>query len=203
MIPVDADLVERIQERDAQAFEMLMARYQEALRRHLGRVVRDDSTADDLTQEAFLRVWTRAEQWNGRGPFKAWLFRIATNLALNHLRSVQRRKQQPLDVVLTAYDEEDDSRIPNWMVDLSSLGPDEALEHAERYEQLQRVIGALSDEKREVFRMVREDEMDIREVAEMLGIPEGTVKSRLHYATKHVASQWRDLEQLERAWEEQ
>ncbi|MEO8971771.1 MAG: sigma-70 family RNA polymerase sigma factor [Ktedonobacteraceae bacterium] len=194
MIPVDSDLVKRIQERDTCAFEMLMARYQEALRRHLLHTVRDGDAAEDLLQEVFLRVWTRADQWNGRGPFKAWLFRIASNLALNHLRSVQRRRQQPLEMAANAFDESDDTQIPNWMVDLASLGPDEVLEHAERYEQLQRVIGTLPDEKREVFRMVREEEMDIREVAEMLGIPEGTVKSRLHYATKHVAHQWRAIE---------
>jgi len=194
MIPVDSDLVERILERDAPAFEMLMARYQESLRRHLLHTVRDSDAAEDLLQEVFLRVWTRADQWNGRGPFKAWLFRIATNLALNYLRSIQRRKQQPLEMATNAYDESDDSQIPSWMVDLSSLGPDEAFEHAERYEQLHRVIGTLPDEKREVFRMVREEEMDIREVAELLGIPAGTVKSRLHYATKHIARQWRAIE---------
>ncbi|HLJ33555.1 MAG TPA: sigma-70 family RNA polymerase sigma factor [Ktedonobacteraceae bacterium] len=199
MIPVDSDLVERIQERDAHAFELLMARYQESLRRYLSHIVRDSDATEDLLQEVFLRVWTRAEQWNGRGPFKAWLFRSATNLALNYLRSVQRRKQQPLEMATHPYDEGDDAQMPNWMIDLSSLGPDEVFEHAERYERLQRVIRTLPDEKREVFRMVREEEMDIREVAEMLGIPEGTVKSRLHYATKHVARQWLDTE---RTWED-
>ena len=93
MGPSDQDLMRRVQERDAGAFETLFSRYREPLRRHRARTVRDDAAADDLAQELFLRVWTRAEQWDGRGAFKAWLFRIAANIALNHLRSVRRREQ--------------------------------------------------------------------------------------------------------------
>jgi RNA polymerase sigma-70 factor, ECF subfamily len=199
MLATDQDLMAQIQARNTSAFETLMARYQEMLRRHLLRTVRDKDIADDLLQEVFLRVWTRAEQWHGRGAFKGWLFRIATNLALNHIRSVQRHRQQPLEVPASGPGEEDESSMPNWMVDASSLGPDEVLEHAERYELLQRLVGGLPTEKREVFRLVYEAEMDIREVAQTLGIPEGTVKSRLHYATKQVARQWKDQAT---AWEE-
>ena len=61
-------------------------------------LVRDEPAAEDLLQETFLRVWTRAGQWNGQGTFKGWLFRIATNLALNHLRTRRRRPEQPLEL---------------------------------------------------------------------------------------------------------
>jgi RNA polymerase sigma-70 factor (ECF subfamily) len=94
-MPSDQHLMGRVRERDARAFEALFERYGELIRRHLARITRDDAAAQDLVQEVFLRVWTRAEQWDGRGPFKAWLYRIATNLALNHLRSVRRRREQP------------------------------------------------------------------------------------------------------------
>lgn len=190
----DQDLMLRIAERDAQAFETLFVRYEEILRQHLIRIVRDLNAADDLLQEVFLRVWTRADQWRGQGTFKAWLFRIATNLALNHIRSVQRRREQPLEIPPEMTDEEDGKAAPGWMIDASSLGPDAVLELTEQQELLGRLIHELPEEKREVFRLVHEVEMDIREVSEALSIPEGTVKSRLHYTKKSLARKWQDIE---------
>ncbi len=192
----DQILVERVLERDARAFETLFEQYGEMIRRHLARITRDDAAAQDLIQEVFFRVWTRAEQWDGRGSFKAWLYRIATNLALNHLRSVKRRREQPLDIQNALVDDDDDEEntVPSWMVDASALGPDVALELAERRERLDRLIGRLPDDKREVFRLVHEMELSMRDVADELGIPEGTVKSRLYYAKKRLAREWRDQE---------
>ena len=94
----DEYLLGRICERDADAFEMLLARYQESVRGHLLRMVRDPNTAEDLAQEVFVRVWMRGEQWNGHGPFRVWLLRIATNTALNYLRTVRRRRECPLEL---------------------------------------------------------------------------------------------------------
>ena len=190
----DHDLIGRIRKRDVAAFETLFSRYREAIRRHITRAVWDESAAEDLVQEAFLRVWTCASQWDGRGEFKAWLFRIATNLALNHLRTVRRRRQQPLEIPADEFDEEEEHPPePDWMIDVSSLGPDVMLEHVERYELLWRLIDGLPDEKRKVLRLVYESEMDIREAALELGIPEGTVKSRLHYSVKRLAREWKEI----------
>ena len=66
----DEDLVRQIQNRDAAAFDVLFQRYRGALTGHLKRIVRDATTADDLVQEVFMRVWNRADQWQGRGLFK-------------------------------------------------------------------------------------------------------------------------------------
>ncbi len=194
MTQSDRDLIERILERDAHAFETLFSRYGEAVCHHLVRMVRDRGAADDLTQEVFLRVWNRAAQWNGRGPFRAWLFRIATNLALNHIRSVKRRREQPMDPPSDVSDEEEENGVPGWMIDASALGPDAIFEQAEQYRLLNRFVEALPEEKREVFRMVYDAEMETREVAEKLGIPEGTVKSRMHHARKQIAREWRELQ---------
>jgi RNA polymerase sigma-70 factor (ECF subfamily) len=132
-MPSDHDLIQLVRARDPTAFEALLARYREPVRRHLGRILRDDAAAEDVTQEAFLRVWTNADQWNGRGAFKAWLFRIATNLALNHLRAARRRPQQPLENPPDVFDEEgEELPAPGWLVDTISLGPESALEQSER-----------------------------------------------------------------------
>jgi len=193
-MPSDQYLMERVCERDARAFEALFERYGEQIRRHLARITRDDAAAQDLVQETFLRVWTRAEQWDGRGSFKAWLYRIATNLALNHLRSVRRRREQPLNAPDELADDEEENSIPAWMIDDSALGPDVILELAERRERLRRLVGRLPDEKREVVRLVHEMELSMRDAADELGVPEGTVKSRLYYAKKRLAREWRDQE---------
>ncbi len=191
----DQILVERVLERDARAFETLFDRYGEMIRRHLARITRDDAAAQDLIQEVFFRVWTRAEQWDGRGSFKAWLYRIATNLALNHLRTVRRRREQPLEIEAEWDDDDEQAHsLPAWIIDTAILGPDVALEQAEQQAQFRRLINALPAAKRSVFRLVHEMEMSIRDTADELGVPEGTVKSRLYYAKKHLAQEWQDLE---------
>ena len=194
MTPSDRSLIEQVLKRDAHAFETLFDRYGEAVCRHVARIVRDNATADDLVQEVFLRVWDRAEQWNGEGPFRAWLFRIATHLAFNHLRAVHRRREQPFERPPPSADEEDEGFVPAWLIDASALGPDALLEQAEQRGLLRRFIDELPEEKREVIRLIHDAEMDIREIAERLGIPEGTVKSRLHHARKQIAREWKGIE---------
>jgi len=128
LTPSDHDLMQRIRERDTSAFEVLFARHRDGLHRYLTRTVRDTAAADDLAQEVFLRVWTRAEQWNGQGAFKAWLFRIATNLALNHLRWVRRRRERPLDVPAEEPGEGAEADSSGWLMDTSAPGPEAQLE---------------------------------------------------------------------------
>src|SRR5438128_8723478 len=71
----DSELMARVCEHDVSAFETLSARYWESIYRHVLATIHDSSATEDIVQEVFLRIWTRAEQWHGRGSFKAWLFR--------------------------------------------------------------------------------------------------------------------------------
>lgn len=183
----------RIAEHDADAFDVLAARHERGLARHLFGILRDDDATRDLVQETLLRVWTHAHQWDGLGSPRRWLLRIANNLALNHLRTVRRRRERPLDLPMEAEDGSDE-HVPAWMIDDSSPGPDEALELAEQRRLLQRLMDRLPDDKREVLLLVYEADADIREAAGILGIPEGTVKSRLHSARQRLASEWRSIE---------
>jgi RNA polymerase sigma-70 factor (ECF subfamily) len=191
----DETLMAGILERDARAFEALFDRYAEALHRHVGFILHDEAAAHDVVQEAFLRVWLRAEQWDGRGTPRAWLYRIATNLALNHLRTEQRRRESPLELPPDPEDDEDTGGfVPAWMIDNATLGPEAAVELAEQRASYRRALARLPDDKREVFHMVHELEMSLRDAADALDIPEGTVKSRLHYARRQLARDWRELE---------
>ena len=182
----DQTLIESIQAQQAWAFEALYERYAAAIRRHLCHIVQDEPAAEDLLQETFLRVWTRSNQWNGQGAVKGWLFRIATNLALNHLRSRRRRPEQPLELPEMMVDDDDLPDTPAWLVDTASLGPEAVVEQVEQGARLQKIIRDLPDEKRELLRLVHQMELSLREAADELGIPEGTAKSRLYYAREQV-----------------
>ena len=196
MAETDRELVSRILRRDAQAFEILFDRFERQVKACVHRIVRDSAAAEDLVQEVFLRLWNRAGQWECRGTLLGWLLRIGTHLAYNHLRSVRRRREQPIEPVSWSGrgEEDDDSLTPGWLIDQASLGPDAVAEQRERHQWLERRIEELPEEKREVVRMVHDAEMEMREVAERLGVPEGTVKSRLYHARKELARQWRKIE---------
>ena len=106
MNETDLSLVRGVVRREEDAFSRLYDRYRGLVTAHLIQIVRDPGVSDDLTQETFLRVWHRAGQWSGEGSFRSWLLRIATNLALNHLRSVKRRREQPIVPLRPPEDEE-------------------------------------------------------------------------------------------------
>ena len=188
----EGDLIQRVLDGDAGAFDALYERHACAVRRRLVQVVRDEAAADDLLQETFLRLWTRAEQWQGTGSVAGWLMRIATNLALNHLRSMRRRPARPLELPATP-EEDSDLRVPGWMIDNAGLRPDEQAEHAERRAIAARLVGTLPEHHRRVVELAHEAGLDIAEIAERLDIPPGTVKSRLHYARAILAQKWSNL----------
>ncbi len=191
----DRELMEQIRERNAPAFEVLFERYRHLLLKHILHIIRDERAAEDLVQEVFLRVWTSAAQWDGRGELRSWLYRIATNLALNHLRTVHRRRQQPLEIPEDSYDDEDgiSTQTPTWLIDGASPDPQAMLEQAEISEFLWELVDDLPDGKRDVLHLVYGAEMDIRQAADELGVPIGTVKSRLHYTLKRLARECKEL----------
>ena len=185
----DRELIGRIRQGDEAAFEQLAGRHASLLRRHLVSMVHDRAAAEDLLQEVLLRLWTRAEQWQGSGSVRGWLRRTATNLALNHLRAARRRRERPLRPA-PAEPEGEEDLVPGWMIDTATLGPDAALERAELRRRMRRLMDELPGEKREVLQLVYDEEADVEEAAQRLRVPPGTVKSRLHYARKHLARKW-------------
>jgi RNA polymerase sigma-70 factor (ECF subfamily) len=129
--------------------------------------------AEDLLQETMLRVFRHIDRYRAPGGFRAWVFRIATNLALTELR---RRK-------LAATDAWDDRLLE--LPDRDLPHPHERLEAEERARILRAGLRRLPDEQRAVF-LLRARGMELREIAETLNVPVGTVKSRMHHAVQKL-----------------
>jgi RNA polymerase sigma-70 factor (ECF subfamily) len=186
----------RIRQGDEQAFDLLLNAHEPAVRGRLSRIVRDHAAVEDLVQEVFLRLWSRAGQWDGRGSVAGWLLRIAVNLGLNHLRTVRRRRTQSLDGEARA-DGENGSTILDCLPDEDMPTPEEAVRCLEQQRVLARMVGNLPPAQQEVVRLAHETECDIAGIAGQLGIPPGTVKSRLHYARGKLADMWQRWQEHE------
>jgi RNA polymerase sigma-70 factor, ECF subfamily len=167
----------RLRDGDVQAVVPLMERYQHRLYRYLLRLVWQEATAEDLFQQTWMRVMERIGSYDPKRNFESWLFAVARNLALDHLR---RYQPESLDEPLPS----GDTRA-EWVAD---TGPG-ALEQLLAEERAGCLLAALSDLPavfREVLTLRFEEEMKIEEIAVVLSVPLGTVKTRLHRAMKHL-----------------
>ena len=188
----DLALVRQFRKGDMEAFSLLVAKYQDRIYNMLLRMVSRPADAEELAQEAFLRAMERIGQFGGRSKFYTWLFRIATNLAISRQRRRGRIKFHSLDGP-----EEYDGRAPRALgaalATRREVGP---LTAAVAKETNARVAAAL-DELDEEFRLVvvlRDiEEMDYAQVAEVMDVPVGTVKSRLHRARGMLRDRLKDL----------
>ncbi len=186
-VSVDSELT-RLRGGDVEAVAALMERYQHRLYRYLLRIARQPETAEDLFQQTWLRVMERIRKYDPRHSFEAWLFALAHNLAIDHLR---RYRPESLDEPLPS----GDSRAE--LIEGSAPGALEQLLANERAGWLADSVAALPMVFREVLTLRFEEEMKLEEMAAVLGLPLGTVKTRLHRALKHLR---RTLEQKEK-WE--
>jgi RNA polymerase sigma-70 factor (ECF subfamily) len=188
----DAEILRRIGLRDRQAFDALFRRYASRLRARLQRIVQDPVAVEDLLQEAFFRVWTRADRYQGRGPVAAWLYRIASNLALNHLRTARRRRELPLEAPEADDSDEQMATLSSRIAESSMPGPEAQFEQAELRREVERLVRDLPESKRDVLRLVHGQDLSVDEAAVALGVPPGTVKSRLFYGRRALEQRLRD-----------
>lgn len=183
----DLELVERAKRKDPEAAEQLVRRYQDKAYAIAYRTCSGDAEeAKDLTQEAFLRAFRSLQQFQGKASFYTWLYRIVVNTCLDALRRQHRRRDLPP----TRRSEEGEGGTagePEESADTSmDSSPAERLTQKELKEQVQRALAGLSNSQRIVFELKVFDELSIREIAELLQSAEGTVKSHLFRATRHV-----------------
>lgn len=178
----DEELLERIGGGDTEAFDALHARCREAVRRHAERILCDADAAEDAVQETFLRVWRKAGLWERRGSARGWVLRIATNLSLDLLESRRRsgRAGRP------PAEEEDAEDVLSRIADCAEERPDRLLERADRIRSVRDSVERLPEGRRQVVDLYLREDVTLADIAERLGLPLGTVKSRFHYAAREL-----------------
>jgi len=136
------------------------------------RLVRDEAAAEELSNEVFMEVWRNAGRYEGRSQVGTWILSIARNRAVSRLR---KRREQPWDEEQAAELADDDDT------------PEVVAQKVDKAEALRRCLDGLSVEHREIVDLVYYQELSVAEVAEIVGIPENTVKTRLFYARKKLS----------------
>jgi RNA polymerase sigma-70 factor, ECF subfamily len=159
---------------DESAFARLVARWEKPIQRLCFRMTGDVHRAEDLTQTAFTRVFTRRAEWEPTGKFSTFLWRVALNLCHDDLRRQQRRGEFSLDALM----EMNGAEAEEGFVAVEPT-PDAHAESWERGELVRRALAGLPAHYREVVVLRHYEGLKFREIGDVLGIPEGTVKSRM------------------------
>ena len=171
-----------------EAFVHLVQRYQLELFHFLVRFVGDRSQAEDIFQEAYLQIHLSIDSFDLSRPFKPWLFTIAANKARDYLRKVKQRKVQPLSATT---DGDPDSPQFVDLIDSQIALPSDQADLSETQGMVRAVIADLPEHMREILLLAYFHHVAYKEIAKALGIPLGTVKSRLHAAVAMFAQAWK------------
>ena len=185
----DRDLLQRHLDGDEKAFASLINRHRRELFNFLARFVGNAALAEDVFQEAFLQLHLSAGAFDMSRRLKPWLFTIAANKARDALRSQSRRQMAPLDATIGPGSEEGASYAD--LLPSNIPAPDEDLLNLETREAVQKIVMAMPDNLRAVLMLSYFNDFSYKEIAEILDVPLGTVKSRLHAGVKYFARQWR------------
>jgi RNA polymerase sigma-70 factor, ECF subfamily len=176
MTSSDVQLMLDVKAGDDGSFNVLLRKYRTPLVNFLYRMVRDTATAEDLAQEVFLRVYRARKEYSPSAKFTTWLFRIATNLALNSIRDNRRRT---LEVSIDAPVEEDEAprELP-----AREMRIDEHMVERDRAATIRRAVAALPEKQRVAVLLHKYEEMDYSEIAKILNCSESALKSLLFRA---------------------
>ena len=188
----DERLVERYRAGRTEAFEVLLERYRLELFHFLVRMTGSRSLADDVFQEAFLQVHVSIDSFETDRRFKPWLFTIAANKARDQLRRSHRRPESPLMAPVDPGADAGPAFI-DLMQDDTPL-PDEHASRTETQERVRQAVDQMPEHLREIIVLSYFHRFPYQEIAQMLGIPLGTVKSRLHAAVALFADRWREAQ---------
>jgi RNA polymerase sigma-70 factor (ECF subfamily) len=159
---------------DLDSFNRLVLAYQDLIYNQAYRMIGEEESADDATQNAFISAYNHLGSFRG-GSFKAWLLRIVTNACYDELRRRKRRPTIPLEPLDDAGEEVES---PSWMVDPADR-PEELVQRVELQNAIQHCLDKLPDDFRSAVVMVDVQGLDYSEAADSIGTPIGTIKSRL------------------------
>ena len=170
---------------DRAAFEELVRRYEKELYGYLRHYLGDAEMAEDVFQQAFLQVHLKCDQFEEGRKVRPWLYTVATNQAIDYQRRNRRHKIISLDRHMQHSTEGEMGSLVE-MLDGAETGPSEEAESTEQCEQLRNAVDELPEQTRQVVLLVYFKGLKYREAAEVLDIPVGTVKSRLHAAIQKL-----------------
>jgi RNA polymerase sigma-70 factor (ECF subfamily) len=181
MVRTDVQLMLDVKAGDEASFELLLQRYRTPLVNFLFRMVRNREQAEDLAQEVFLRVYRAREDYVPSAKFTTWLFRIATNLALNSMRDTRYQKLEvSIDAPVTVDSEDGDERP----LDVAEKHPniEQHLVEDVRVKMIRHAINKLPEKQRAAVLLHKYQELDYTEIAKVLSCSESALKSLLFRA---------------------
>jgi RNA polymerase sigma-70 factor, ECF subfamily len=193
----DEALMVRYQRGDRAAFAILVRRHQTALYNFAFRQLRVQSAAEDVVQEAFVRVVQNAADFKHEARFTTWVYTITRNLCIDQMRKRALRKHASLDETRGGEDGEGPT-LGEQTADSRASVEREAT-GTEIKERIVKAVDLLPDDQREVFLMREVAHLPFKEIAEITGVPENTVKSRMRYALERLQAALSEYEEYARA----
>jgi RNA polymerase sigma-70 factor (ECF subfamily) len=186
-LQLDRDLVERVQRGDASAFDVLVRKYQHRVIGLVGRYIADWSECQDVAQDVFMRAYRAMGNFRGDAQFSTWLHRIAVNTAKNHL--VAQKRRPPTDDI----DVMDAEQFDMSMRLRDSDTPEHELMRQEVERTVMDAVGRLPEELRLAITLREVEGLSYEEIAERMGCPIGTVRSRIFRARDAIDAQLKPL----------
>ena len=185
----DAQIMLRVKGGDEAAFEYLVQKYRRPMLSFMYRMAHNSAVAEDLAQEVFLRVYRSREKYEASAKFSTWLYRIASNLAVNHARDT--RHQRPENTV--SLDEPDQESGLTMDLPDNSLTAEEAIVRRERLAAIRERVEALPERQKMALIMHKYQQMDYRQIAEVLKLSESAIKSLLFRAYETLRVQLKEF----------
>jgi RNA polymerase sigma-70 factor (ECF subfamily) len=185
----DAEIMLRVKAGDQPAFDFLVQKYRRPLVSFMYRMARNTAAAEDLAQEVFLRVYRSRQTYEASAKFTTWLYRIATNLAVNHARDT--RKERP--EVTVSLDEPDQETGTTMDVADDTITAEENLVRRERTLAIRSKVEALPERQRLAVIMHKYQQMDYKQISEVLKLSESATKSLLFRAYETLRDQLREF----------
>lgn len=190
---VDQELVRQVQQGNKRAFDLLVIKYQRRIMRLLARMINDPAEVEDVAQETFIKAYRALPQFRGDSHFYTWLYRIAINSARNWQAAKHRRPMQ-----LNEYENEEGETFSpaDTLTDINT--PESELISKQVADTIKTAIEALPEELRNAILLREIEGLSYEEIAETMGCPIGTVRSRIFRAREAITEQLRQVRESSR-----
>jgi RNA polymerase sigma-70 factor (ECF subfamily) len=185
----DAQVMLRVKEGDESAFDYLVQKYRRPMVNFMYRMAHNAAAAEDLAQEVFLRAYRSRANYEASAKFTTWLYRIATNLAINHARDTRHERPD----TMVSLDEPDEETGTTLDIADKSLSAEENIVRRERLMAIRQKVQALPERQRMAVVMHKYQQMDYKQIAEVLKLSESATKSLLFRAYETLREQLKDF----------